>query len=56
MILDHNHPSGNTSPSVSDQSLTKQFVRAGKNLDIKLLEQLIITENTYFSFADEGLL
>tara|TARA_Y200000002_G_scaffold368221_1_gene361052 strand:+ start:135 stop:305 length:171 start_codon:yes stop_codon:yes gene_type:complete len=56
MILAHNHPSGNTSPSESDQSLTKQFVKAGKNLDIKLLDHLIITENTYFSFADEGLL
>ena len=54
--LAHNHPSGNTSPSVSDQSLTKQFVKAGKNLDIKLLDHLIITENTYFSFADAGLL
>ena len=54
MILVHNHPSGNPSPSELDQSLTEQFVKAGKNLNIKLLDHLIITENTYFSFADEG--
>jgi len=56
MILAHNHPSGNSIPSQSDQSLTKQFVKAGKNLDIRLLDHLIITENTYFSFADDGQL
>ena len=42
--------------SQSDQSLTKQFVKAGKNLDIRLLDHLIITENTYFSFANDGQL
>ena len=56
MILAHNHPSGNPTPSQSDQSLTKQFVKAGKNLDIRLLDHLIITENMYFSFADDGQL
>jgi DNA repair protein RadC len=56
MILAHNHPSGNPTPSQSDQSLTKQFVKAGKNLDIRLLDHLIIKENTYFSFADDGQL
>ena len=56
MILAHNHPSGNPKPSQSDHSLTKKFVKAGKNLDIRLLYHLIITENTYFSFADEGQL
>jgi DNA repair protein RadC len=56
MILAHNHSSGNPKPSQSDHSLTKKFVKAGKNLDIRLLDHLIITENTYFSFADEGQL
>jgi DNA repair protein RadC len=56
MILAHNHPSRNPTPSQSDQSLTKQFVKAGKNLDIRLLDHLIITENTYFSVADDGQL
>ena len=56
MILAHNHPSGHPRPSQSDHSLTKKFEKAGKNLDIRLLDHLIITENTYFSFADEGQL
>jgi DNA repair protein RadC len=56
MILAHNHPSGNPSLSQSDHYLTKKFVKAGKNLDIQLLDHLIITENMYFSFADEGKL
>jgi DNA repair protein RadC len=56
MILAHNHPLGNPKPSQLDHSLTKKFVKAGKNLDIRLLDHLIITENTYFSFADEGQL
>ena len=52
MILANNHPSGLPRPSQSDHSLTKKFEKAGKNLDIWLLDYLIITENTYFSFAD----
>ena len=56
MILAHNHSSGHPRPSQSDHSLTKKFEKAGKNLDIRLLDHLIITENTYFSFADEGQL
>jgi DNA repair protein RadC len=56
MILAHNHPSGHPRPSQSDHSLTKKFAKAGKNLYIRLLDYLIITENTYFSFADEGKL
>ena len=56
IILAHNHPSRHPRPSQSDHSLTKKFEKAGKNLDIRLLDHLIITENTYFSFADEGQL
>lgn len=56
LILFHNHPSGNLRPSQADQRLTEKIVSAGKFLDIKILDHLIVGENNYFSFADEGLL
>ncbi|GAB5401267.1 MAG: DNA repair protein RadC [Aureisphaera sp.] len=56
IILAHNHPSGTLRPSEADKQLTKKFVFAGNSLDIKILDHLIITEKTYFSFADEQLL
>ena len=56
MIVCHNHPSGKLQPSKSDIEITKKIKQAGNTLDIKLLDHLIITEKTYFSFADEGLL
>ncbi|WP_213521523.1 DNA repair protein RadC [Nonlabens sp.] len=56
MVLTHNHPSGSLQPSVQDQSLTHKLVAAGKLLDIKILDHLIITQQSYFSFADEGQL
>ncbi len=56
IILAHNHPSGNVKPSQPDIELTKKIVAAGKILDIKVLDHLIIAGKTYFSFADEGLL
>ncbi|MCX2838910.1 DNA repair protein RadC [Salinimicrobium sp. MT39] len=55
-ILVHNHPSGNLNPSTADKQLTQKFKTAGESLDIKVLDHLIITEKSYFSFADEGLL
>ncbi|MGI0107615.1 RadC family protein [Salinimicrobium sp. WS361] len=55
-ILVHNHPSGNLNPSAADKQLTQKFKTAGESLDIKVLDHLIITEKSYFSFADEGLL
>jgi DNA repair protein RadC len=54
IILFHNHPSGNLNPSQSDLDITKNLVNAGKVLDIKVIDHLIISENGYFSFADEG--
>lgn len=55
IILAHNHPSGNLMPSQSDQSLTKKIQEAGRLLDIKLLDHLIVTsEERYYSFEDEG--
>ncbi len=56
LILFHNHPSGNLTPSDADKSITKKIKEAGKTLDILVLDHLIVTEKSFFSFADEGLL
>ncbi|MBQ0786303.1 MAG: JAB domain-containing protein, partial [Oceanihabitans sp.] len=56
IILAHNHPSGTLKPSEADKQLTKKLKIAAESLDIKVLDHLIITENAYFSFADESLL
>lgn len=56
IILCHNHPSGKLQPSIADKSITAKLKLAGETLDIKVLDHLIITENTYFSFADENIL
>ncbi len=54
LILAHNHPSGNTSPSEADRQLTRKIVEAGKLLDISVLDHIIVTAEDYCSFADEG--
>lgn len=56
VILAHNHPSGALKPSHADIQLTKKLKHAGESLDIKVLDHLIVTENSYFSFADENML
>lgn len=56
VIIAHNHPSGNLKPSSEDLHITKKIKEAGKILDIQLLDHLIITQNHYYSFADEGVL
>lgn len=56
VILIHNHPSGNIIPSQGDKNVTTLVKEAGKVLDIQLMDHLIITENDYFSFADNGQL
>ncbi|WP_298342219.1 JAB domain-containing protein [uncultured Algibacter sp.] len=56
IIIAHNHPSGNLKPSEADKNITKKLIEAGKFLDIKLLDHLIITRSAYFSFADELLM
>ena len=56
VILCHNHPSGSLKPSKSDIDLTKKIQQAGKSLDIKILDHLLITEKAYFSFADSKLI
>jgi len=56
IILCHNHPSGKLQPSQADKSITNKLKLAGETLDIKVLDHLIITENAYFSFADENIM
>jgi DNA repair protein RadC len=56
IILAHNHPSSNLSPSENDKALTKKLISAGKFLDIKVLDHLILTNEGYFSFVDEGII
>ena len=56
LILAHNHPSGNLTASKEDIQLTDKLKEAGKSLDIPVLDHLIITDQAYFSFADQGLL
>jgi len=54
IILCHNHPSGNTSPSHQDIKITKNFVSIGKLLQMDVLDHLIIGNGTFYSFADHG--
>lgn len=56
LILCHNHPSGTLKPSEPDKLITQKLKKAALSIDIKVLDHLIITENAYFSFADENLL
>ncbi len=56
LILCHNHPSGTLFPSQADKDVTLKLKTAAQSLDIKVLDHLIITEKTYFSFADEDVL
>lgn len=56
IILAHNHPSGGLKPSQADKQLTQKLIQGGKSLDIKVLDHLIVTQKSYFSFADEGIL
>ena len=54
IILVHNHPSGSLKPSEADINITKKISAAGFTLDVLVLDHVIITENAYFSFKDEG--
>lgn len=55
LILCHNHPSGALTPSDADKQITRKLKLAGDSLEIKVLDHLIVTENHYFSFVDEGI-
>ncbi|MBT3209686.1 MAG: DNA repair protein RadC [Bacteroidetes bacterium] len=54
IILCHNHPSGNINPSKSDIAITDKAVEIGNLFDISVLDHIIVTEDSYFSFADDG--
>jgi len=56
IVVCHNHPSGNLTPSSSDIKMTKKIEEAAKVLDFNLLDHIILTSDSYFSFLDEGLL
>ncbi|NPA36157.1 MAG: DNA repair protein RadC [Chlorobi bacterium] len=54
IILCHNHPSGNSLPSDADEKITDKIASSADLMDIKLLDHIIVTDKSYFSFADEG--
>ena len=56
VMIIHNHPSGNLNPSACDKDLTQTIKTALKIIDVVLLDHLIITEEGYYSFSDEGML
>jgi DNA repair protein RadC len=56
IVLCHNHPSGNLHPSRADEELTKKIKEAASYLDIKIIDHIIVSEEGFYSFADEGML
>jgi len=56
LILSHNHPSGNLTPSEADKRLTQKLKEGGKLLDIEVCDHIIVTNHSYFSFADECMM
>ncbi|HEX2535619.1 MAG TPA: DNA repair protein RadC [Chitinophagaceae bacterium] len=56
LILCHNHPSGSLKPSRADEELTRKIKEAARFFDIKVLDHLIVSDDGYYSFADEGIL
>jgi len=56
MVCVHNHPSANITPSMQDKIFTKELSAAGKLMEIKVIDHIIIGDNKYYSFSDEGIL
>ena len=56
IVLVHNHPSGDPTPSQSDVEITHRISKTGQIIGIKLLDHIIIGDNSYYSFSDEGLI
>ena len=56
IVITHNHPSGDKTPSSNDKEVTELLTKAGEILGIKILDHLIVTTNGYTSFAENGLL
>ena len=56
IILAHNHPGGDPTPSAEDILLTTKVVETARGLDIQVLDHIIVTDNTFYSFSDQGRL
>ena len=56
IVVTHNHPSGTLNPSKADKDITQKLVTAASSVDIQVLDHLIISNQGYFSFADEGMI
>ena len=56
IIVAHNHPSGNLKPSQPDIKMTRKLVEAGKFLDLPVYDHIILTDEGYYSFSDQGLM
>jgi DNA repair protein RadC len=56
LVLVHNHPSGSLKPGEGDKDTTDRLIQVGRILQVPVLDHLIITEKSYYSFADSGLL
>lgn len=56
IVLVHNHPSGNTTPSIDDKNITQKIKSASQTMNISLTDHVVVCEGSYFSFADEGLI
>jgi DNA repair protein RadC len=56
LVIVHNHPSGNPEPSASDFSLTRNMVLSATAMQVKILDHIVIGDNTFYSFAGQGLL
>lgn len=55
IIMAHNHPSGNLQPSSADKELTSKMKEGGRFLDLQVLDHLILTNEGYYSFGDQGV-
>jgi DNA repair protein RadC len=55
-VLCHNHPSGSLKPSRADELLTRKIKEAAQLLDMNVIDHIIVSEEGYYSFADEGIL
>ena len=56
IVVSHNHPSGDPTPSPEDREVTRRLVRAGEILGIPLLDHVIVTADSFYSFRTQGLL
>lgn len=56
IILCHNHPSEELQPGKADVDLTRKLQQGGRLLDVEILDHLIVSQNAFYSFADEGLM